>query len=917
MKTFARISLAIAVALTLAFTASGANQTISVDFQGRSSDAGFPPTVPLAPTEVAGVVEVGNWNAVDNHYNGDSSLTVFNAPNDGTTGPLKDSTGAVTPITLKFSATGSWYNSVPFDQATTPNARMMNGLIKRFLDPGKRAEFTFNHLEDAQYDIYLYIGNDADGTRTDISDGNFITTYRVIQPQQFYNSSTFVEAKNTAPNGPFDTGNYVHFKNLATYGGSTLTVYLTYFSGWNGVGVAGIQLIKVGPAVPPIPQPPILAQEGFNSDGEADTPPRYTTTGRDVYGVERIETELTRFDQKGPIFWAHNFDVPFVGIPHIPARRMIFTWQTDVAGAASPDLLQLFDSSVSWLLNGKVNATVVAHPNAAAIGELAGRLTAAGHTVVDDDTTTYPNDKDVPGDLFIAGPGVLAGNESRFAIVPKPVIVMDEPFYDDMLVGSIGSAATFDPGQVTIAAPGHPAAGGKTGSFTGFNLPAQPFGLVGSFLPPGATTLATVTRVIPPAVNNLGDVDAMIAGTKQHDKTTNTVTDIDFSDGSFGNWVIDNSIPGGYAGNWGLRIQGKISVTTAGTYRFAVGSEDGARLQIDIDNNGFSAADTVIEDSGPHGYQVVYRNVAFASAGAYDFEVRSYNAGGGGTLEVSVANVPVPVPDDALDSAYWEVLSQTGTAFVTLQSAANVTGYLATGANVEVQTPLIVLLNEPDVPAPGSFYDGGPFTGYEGEGFFGAAGLNKWPYPDTQNYRSLQLKPVNVSGKSNVKLTIALAATVTDFEDSDFLDIVVYTNGIASNPTTLAHFRAVANAIQPWLADEKDSFARRLTKQFADFTYDVPASATDLVVEIRAATSWWSEIVAFDNIRITQGALAAPQITSISKSASNVTITWINGGTLESTTVLAGATTQWTSTGDSDGSYTEAVAGTKFFRLRR
>lgn len=657
----------------------------------------------------------------------------------------------------------------------------------------------------------------------------------------------------------------------------------------------------------------LIYQEGFNTDGETNVPPRYTTTGREIYEVPRIQTELNNYDQKGPIYWAHNFQVSFVGIPNIPARRMIFTWRTDVlGGAASSNLLQLVSSSVNWLLNGKTNATIVVHPNVASINELAAQLTALGHTVVDDDTTTYPDEQDVPGDLFIHGPG--ANNPSRFAMVPKPVIVMNQDDYDDMLVGSIGSQATFDPGQVTIASPGHPAAGGLTGSFTGFNSLGQPFGLVGSFLPSGATTLATVIRVLPPSVSNLGDVDAMIAGTKQNNSTTGAVTEIDFSDGSVGNWFFDNPIPGGYTGNWGLRVSGQLTVTTAGTYRFALGSDDGARLQIDRDRNGFTSADTILEDPGPHAHQVVYNNVTFATAGNYDFEVRSYNSAGGGSLEVSVSNVEAPVPDDALDSGYWEVLGQSGVGPVRLLSATNVIGYVAVGPNVNVEIPLIVLLNGPTDSPPGSFYDGGPFSGFEGSGFFAASGLNK--FLTAIQPKTLTLRSVNVTGKSNLKLTIALAAAVTDFETSDYLDLYVYTNGLAGTATRLANFHGVQNAIQPWLADSQENFTRRLTKQFADFTYDIPAGATDLVVELRALTTWWNEILAFDNIRITEGALL-PQITSITKSGNNVTILWANNGTLEWTTALTGATTVWTSTGDSGGSFTEAAVGRKFYRVRR
>ena len=83
------------------------------------------------------------------------------------------------------------------------------------------------------------------------------------------------------------------------------------------------------------------------------------------------------------------------------------------------------------------------------------------------------------------------------------------------------------------------------------------------------------------------------------------------------------------------------------------------------------------------------------------------------------------------------------------------------------------------------------------------------------------------------------------------------------------------------------------------------------------ATTWWNEILAIDDVRITEGvAQALPQITSISNSGNNVTIIWINGGTLETATNLSASAT-WTSTGDSDGSYTEAVSGNKYFRVRR
>ena len=68
----------------------------------------------------------------------------------------------------------------------------------------------------------------------------------------------------------------------------------------------------------------VIYQEGFNDDGEAANPKRYTTLGRAVYEIPQIRSDLNNTDQLGPIYWAHNFEVSFVGVPGpTPARRMI------------------------------------------------------------------------------------------------------------------------------------------------------------------------------------------------------------------------------------------------------------------------------------------------------------------------------------------------------------------------------------------------------------------------------------------------------------------------------------------------------------------------------------------------------------------------------------------------------------------
>lgn len=59
----------------------------------------------------------------------------------------------------------------------------------------------------------------------------------------------------------------------------------------------------------------------------------------------------------------------------------------------------------------------------------------------------------------------------------------------------------------------------------------------------------------------------------------------------------------------------------------------------------------------------------------------------------------------------------------------------------------------------------------------------------------------------------------------------------------------------------------------------------------------------------------APEINAPTLSGGAITITWKNGGTLESAPAVTGP---WTSTGDSDGSFTEPAAGpAKFYRVKQ
>ena len=246
----------------------------------------------------------------------------------------------------------------------------------------------------------------------------------------------------------------------------------------------------------------LIYREDFETDGEATNPQRYTTVGRDVYEVDRIRSELNNPDQLGPIYWAPNFQVSYTGVPApTAARRMVMAWDLAITDAeASPALLDLFDSSIKWLLNNKAKAKiVVAGAGVDALGVLGARLTAAGHELVADDTTVVEEQITTQGDMLFH-----AGGGSRGAKAGFPMLVINSSDADDVLTSSIGTATALEAGKGKIVATGHPATGGKTGEF---DIAAGSFTyqLLGDQLPANPVIVASFTAVgeDPPIVRPL------------------------------------------------------------------------------------------------------------------------------------------------------------------------------------------------------------------------------------------------------------------------------------------------------------------------------------------------------------------------------------------------------------------------------
>lgn len=213
---------------------------------------------------------------------------------------------------------------------------------------------------------------------------------------------------------------------------------------------------------------------------------------------------------------------------------------------------------------------------------------------------------------------------------------------------------------------------------------------------------------------------------------------------------------------------------------------------------------------------------------------------------------------------------------------------------------------------------GGLISGFDGA-YWAGADLNEpevsgGTFNTPAEPRSLTLKNVNVAGKSNVKLSIKVAATEVDFDagPDDFFRIMIDTDGAGpAEFTALATF-AAPSASEKFYTDGKT----RISIVAKQITYDLPAGATDLVVRFESNSTFWNEIVAFDDVKIHTGDLTAVKATvAIKLDADKVVIDF--SGVLQSAPSVTGP---WTDVpGNPTSPYTivkAAQSGSLFLRVR-
>lgn len=135
----------------------------------------------------------------------------------------------------------------------------------------------------------------------------------------------------------------------------------------------------------------------------------------------------------------------------------------------------------------------------------------------------------------------------------------------------------------------------------------------------------------------------------------------------------------------------------------------------------------------------------------------------------------------------------------------------------------------------------------EGDRYIVGSALNKF---GSTLERKLELKPVNVAG------------VTSDFEPGDYLILEVDPDG--SGP------KGIEVVEEFWGVDDATSSCNKglsngdvagqpgdicLKPDFVDYTFPIPAGATDMVLSFRGLTTWGNEIFAIDNIRVFSGDL--------------------------------------------------------------
>ncbi|MGD9417440.1 MAG: putative Ig domain-containing protein [Verrucomicrobiota bacterium JB025] len=197
------------------------------------SSAGNGIGVSVPANAYAGLPDVAqrNWNQTTPFSATSGNTTRITSPQSGV---IVDSTGTATPVTMSCTMANLWSAN---NETITPYGPLYSG----YLDTSAgtpQATVSLSGIPYANYDVYVYFGNNAATGRTgQVTDG--VTTYSfTTRPPSTTTPGSYIRTTDTGTAYP--SASYAMFTGKT---GSDLTI--TYLRGNNNGGIHAIQIVPV------------------------------------------------------------------------------------------------------------------------------------------------------------------------------------------------------------------------------------------------------------------------------------------------------------------------------------------------------------------------------------------------------------------------------------------------------------------------------------------------------------------------------------------------------------------------------------------------------------------------------------------------------------------------------------------------
>jgi hypothetical protein len=180
----------------LVFALPSAAQAVSIGLNFQDGD-GFETMV---AADSAGVIPQINWNqSSDFSANNSQSGTIDNMINDA---------GLASGVKVEWTSANAWRNENS-TAASTADTKMMDGYAEI---NGSQYTFDFTGISYAEYDIYVYVGDDGRGSTATVSNGTTSFSFSTNSDGAIF-PGAYLQTTDTGAGNPL--ANYAVFSGLS------------------------------------------------------------------------------------------------------------------------------------------------------------------------------------------------------------------------------------------------------------------------------------------------------------------------------------------------------------------------------------------------------------------------------------------------------------------------------------------------------------------------------------------------------------------------------------------------------------------------------------------------------------------------------------------------------------------------------